>query len=114
VINFDMPDTVDAYTHRIGRTGRAHLTGEALTFAGQSDETMVREIEKALGAPIERRWLPGFDYGRFAPERQFQPNRQAQPRQSPSRSGYQPARPRASRAGGAAAAPRGGQHRRRG
>ena len=33
VINFDMPDTVDAYTHRIGRTGRAEQTGEAFTFA---------------------------------------------------------------------------------
>jgi ATP-dependent RNA helicase RhlE len=33
VINFDMPDTVDAYTHRIGRTGRAHQTGEAFTFS---------------------------------------------------------------------------------
>ncbi|MCB0092272.1 MAG: DEAD/DEAH box helicase, partial [Caldilineaceae bacterium] len=43
VINFDMPDTVDAYTHRIGRTGRAHATGEAFTFMEQGDESMVRE-----------------------------------------------------------------------
>ncbi len=72
VINFDMPDTVDAYTHRIGRTGRAELTGEAFTLAVESDASMVHEIEKALGTPIERRRLPGFDYGMFAPERQFQ------------------------------------------
>ena len=63
VINFDMPDTADAYTHRIGRTGRAHQTGEAFTFTVQADEAMVREIEKVLGARIERRRLPGFDYG---------------------------------------------------
>ncbi len=63
VINFDMPDTVDAYTHRIGRTGRAELTGEAFTFASQSDEDMVRSIERLLGERIERRQLPGFDYG---------------------------------------------------
>jgi len=62
VINFDMPDTVDAYTHRIGRTGRAHQTGEAFTFIAQGDEPMVREIEKVLGKRIERRRLPGFDY----------------------------------------------------
>jgi len=72
VINFDMPDTVDAYTHRIGRTGRAHKTGEALTFMAQGDEPLVREIEKVLGKRIERRRLPGFDYGGFVPERQSQ------------------------------------------
>lgn len=62
VINFDMPDTVDAYTHRIGRTGRAHATGEAFTFVDPSDESMVREIEKLLGKRIDRRTLEGFDY----------------------------------------------------
>jgi ATP-dependent RNA helicase RhlE len=72
VINFDMPDTVDAYTHRIGRTGRAHKTGEAFTFMDQGDEPMVREIEKLLGKQIERRRLPGFNYGHSAPEAQTQ------------------------------------------
>jgi ATP-dependent RNA helicase RhlE len=62
VINFDMPDTVDAYTHRIGRTGRAHQTGEAFTFMAQGDEPLVRQIEKVLGERIERRRLPGFNY----------------------------------------------------
>jgi ATP-dependent RNA helicase RhlE len=75
VINFDMPNTVDAYTHRIGRTGRACHTGEAFTFAGQADETMVREIEHALGARIERRRLPDFDYSSFteSPSRKVYP-----------------------------------------
>ena len=68
VINFDMPDTVDAYTHRIGRTGRAYETGEAFTFTEPDDEAMVRDIEKVLRASIERRRLPEFDYGSFAPE----------------------------------------------
>jgi len=76
VINFDMPNTVDAYTHRIGRTGRASQTGEAFTFTGQADETMVREIEHVLGARIERRKLPDFDYSSFAPE---SPSRQGRP-----------------------------------
>ena len=58
VINFDMPDTADAYTHRIGRTGRACNTGEAFTFIAQADEPIVRQIEKILGARIERRSLP--------------------------------------------------------
>jgi ATP-dependent RNA helicase RhlE len=60
VINFDMPDTADAYTHRIGRTGRACNTGEAFTFIAQADEPIVRQIENILGSRIERRRLPGF------------------------------------------------------
>ena len=68
VINFDMPDTVDAYTHRIGRTGRALETGEAYTFTVPEDESMVRDIEKVLRTPIERRRLPEFNYGSFSPE----------------------------------------------
>jgi ATP-dependent RNA helicase RhlE len=63
VINFDMPDTADAYTHCIGRTGRAHETGEAITFTAPADEVIEREIEKVLGTPIERRRLSGFDHG---------------------------------------------------
>ena len=69
VINFDMPDTVDAYTHRIGRTGRAHQTGEAFTFASPADERLVREIEHVLGERIERRKLESFDYGSATADR---------------------------------------------
>ena len=68
VINFDMPDTVDAYTHRIGRTGRAEETGEAFTFSTPEDEAMVRDIERTLGTAIDRRRLPDFEYGVFRPE----------------------------------------------
>lgn len=68
VINFDMPDTADAYTHRVGRTARAQKSGEALTLAVPEDEEMVRQIERVLGAAIERRRLAGFDYGAFDPE----------------------------------------------
>jgi ATP-dependent RNA helicase RhlE len=69
VINYDMPDTADAYTHRVGRTGRAHHTGEALTLAEPEDEPMVREIEHVLGETLERRRLPDFNYEGFDPER---------------------------------------------
>jgi ATP-dependent RNA helicase RhlE len=65
VINFDMPDTVDAYTHRIGRTGRAQEKGEAFTFITPDDTPMVRSIEQLLGYRINRRELHGFDYGEF-------------------------------------------------
>jgi ATP-dependent RNA helicase RhlE len=60
VINFDMPDTSDAYIHRIGRTGRAERSGDALTLATPADRAMVRVIERALGAPLPRHSLPGL------------------------------------------------------
>ncbi len=68
VINFDMPDTVDAYTHRIGRTGRAQATGDAFTFAEPDDAPMIREIEKVLDMRLEQRRLDGFNYSGFVPE----------------------------------------------
>jgi ATP-dependent RNA helicase RhlE len=68
VINFDVPDTADAYTHRVGRTGRVDQTGEALTLAQPEDEPIVRQIERVLGQPIERRRLEHFNYGDFNPD----------------------------------------------
>jgi ATP-dependent RNA helicase RhlE len=62
VINYDMPENVDAYTHRIGRTGRVDETGEAFTFVTHEDMATVRDIEKVLNKPIERRTLECFDY----------------------------------------------------
>lgn len=62
VINYDMPETVDAYMHRIGRTGRAARTGVAFTLVTHEDAAMVATIEHALGATLERRMLHGFDY----------------------------------------------------
>jgi ATP-dependent RNA helicase RhlE len=67
VINYDMPDTTDAYTHRIGRTGRAEKTGDAFSLVTRDDETLVRDIEFVLGARLERRRLNDFDYQRPAP-----------------------------------------------
>jgi len=67
VINYDMPDTVDAYTHRIGRTGRAENSGVAFTFASQEDAPLIRDIQKVLGTQIEQRSLSGFNYGGFEP-----------------------------------------------
>jgi superfamily II DNA/RNA helicase len=54
VINYDMPDTAEAYIHRTGRTGRASCTGEALTFATIEDGRMVRLIERSLDGKMSR------------------------------------------------------------
>ncbi len=60
VINYDFPDTTEAYTHRIGRTGRAERTGEALTFVTISDLDNVRQLERRLRMRIERRQMEGY------------------------------------------------------
>jgi ATP-dependent RNA helicase RhlE len=60
VINYDMPDTAIAYTHRIGRTGRMAKLGTALTLATEDDQPMIRTIERLLGRSLERRRLAGF------------------------------------------------------
>jgi ATP-dependent RNA helicase RhlE len=54
VINFDMPDTAEAYTHRIGRTGRMSRLGTALTLVTQDDLPMLRAIERVIGRSLER------------------------------------------------------------
>ena len=62
VVNYDMPDTAETYTHRTGRTGRACRSGEALTFAGREDMQMVTLIERNLGKRMARQAftaLPG-------------------------------------------------------
>ena len=72
VVNFDIPDTPEAYIHRIGRTGRAARSGDAFTLVTGEDNGMVRAIEKVLGSSIERRTVDGFDYQVPAPARQPQ------------------------------------------
>ena len=81
VINYDMPDTTDAYIHRIGRTGRVGKTGEAFTLVTDEDAAMVRDLEKLLNKPLQRCSLPDFDYRASAPDSGF------------FRSSYSPRRP---------------------
>ena len=69
VINFDMPDTADAYIHRIGRTGRAQRTGDAFTLVTDEDKDMIRTLERIMGAELKRETLAEFDYKAPAPPR---------------------------------------------
>ncbi len=62
VINFDVPNTPEAYTHRIGRTGRAEREGRALTFATNEDVDWLRATERKLGAAIPRHKVEGFEH----------------------------------------------------
>ena len=68
VINFDVPQQPEDYVHRVGRTGRADMTGDAFTFMSTDEIAMVRTIERMIGAPIPRISVPGFDFGTVAAE----------------------------------------------
>lgn len=52
VFNYDMPNIAETYVHRIGRTGRAGATGEAISFCSDDERGSLRDIEKLLGGPI--------------------------------------------------------------
>lgn len=69
VINYDIPDTPDAYIHRIGRTGRAEQSGDAFTLITGDDNQMVNAIDRVIGSKVERRTLTGFDYNAPVPKR---------------------------------------------
>jgi len=60
VINYDIPDTVDAYTHRIGRTGRACDTGDAFTFVCYEDQGLLRAITQLLGNQNKYKMMERF------------------------------------------------------
>ena len=81
VINYDMPDTTDAYIHRIGRTGRVGKSGDAFTLVTREDAPMVRALEHLLNAPLLRRTLTSFDYrAAEPPSKSAPPPRRGRPR----------------------------------
>jgi ATP-dependent RNA helicase RhlE len=104
VINFDVPETPDAYIHRVGRTARAEMTGDAFTFVSPDEEQDLRAIERAIGKPLPRITLPGFDYARKTEERLEIPVRE---RLAAARAAR---RPKSGGQRGAAAAPAGSGH----
>lgn len=67
VINYDIPDTADAYIHRIGRTGRMERAGDAFTLVTPEDHEMVRELEKIMGQKLPKLTLDDYDYSVAAP-----------------------------------------------
>jgi ATP-dependent RNA helicase RhlE len=68
VVNYDVPDQVEDYIHRIGRTGRAGATGEAISFVAKDNFRNLCAIESRLGHVITRRAFEGFDVKKTVPE----------------------------------------------
>lgn len=89
VVNYDFPMHAEDYVHRIGRTGRAHAVGDAISFVTPEDHGELRALERFIGRGIVRKKAEGFNYGVAAPtgnpnegERRF-PQRQPQRRSQP-------------------------------
>lgn len=83
VINFDVPNTPETYTHRIGRTGRSDAAGRAVTFVTGEDRGWVRDTERMLGEKLARFEVPEIEVERGHAERGARggrPNAERRPR----------------------------------
>ncbi len=67
VVNYDFPMHSEDYVHRIGRTGRAHAVGDAISFVTPDDHAELRALERFIGRGIVRKRAEGFDYGAAGP-----------------------------------------------
>ena len=85
VVNYDFPMHSEDYVHRIGRTGRAHAIGDAISFITPEDQGPLRSLERFIGRGIVRKKAEGFDYNQAAPPRDER-GRGAQVRQRNSES----------------------------
>jgi len=63
VVNFDLPNVPEDYVHRIGRTGRAGASGEAVSLVSAEDRPLLTAIERLIGRRIEQRVVAGFELG---------------------------------------------------
>jgi ATP-dependent RNA helicase RhlE len=79
VVNFDMPHVPEDYVHRIGRTGRAGVEGEAVSLVSPEDRPLMAAIERLIGRKVEIREIPGFEPGSGQPRRE--PQHQHRPQQ---------------------------------
>jgi len=75
VVNYDFPMHAEDYVHRIGRTGRAHAVGDAISFITPEDHGPLRSLERFIGRGIIRKRAEGFDYQAPAPPRLPEPPR---------------------------------------
>jgi len=61
VVNYDLPNIPEDYVHRIGRTGRAGATGEAVSLVCVDEHEMLKDIEKLIKQTLPRAVIPGFE-----------------------------------------------------
>ncbi len=90
VVNYDFPMHPEDYVHRIGRTGRAHAVGDAISFVTPEDHAELRALERFIGRGIVRKKAEGFNYSQAAPlfnpaeeHRSFSHDQRRQPPRGP-------------------------------
>jgi ATP-dependent RNA helicase RhlE len=79
VVNYDFPMHSEDYVHRIGRTGRAHAIGDAISFITPEDQGPLRSLERFIGRGIVRKRAEDFDYNAAAPPRDERGRRERRP-----------------------------------
>jgi ATP-dependent RNA helicase RhlE len=92
VVNYDFPVQSEDYVHRIGRTGRAHAVGDAISFVTREDLDALRSLERFIGRGIVRKKAEGFNYAAGVPAGGEPAERERRPQPSQGRS-QQSARP---------------------
>ncbi|MDP2562614.1 DEAD/DEAH box helicase [Psychrobium sp. 1_MG-2023] len=85
VVNFDLPNIAEDYVHRIGRTGRAGATGEAISLVSNDEMQQLKDIERLIQELIPRKEIPGFEAIHRVPEteldtRPIKPKRAKKPK----------------------------------
>ena len=76
IINYDMPETVEDYVHRAGRTARGNATGLVSSIATWMDKELIQEIERTLGQLLPRCTVPGVEpYVEMIPRRRMRRSR---------------------------------------
>ena len=88
VVNYDLPHVAEDYLHRIGRTGRAGASGEAIALVGGEDRPLLAAIERLIGRRIEQRVVAGFEPGSAShtPAQRHEPQRHERGRQGAGQS----------------------------
>lgn len=87
VVNFDLPNVAEDYVHRIGRTGRAGASGQAVSLVSADEHKQLLDIERLIGKLIDREYEPGFEPTHELPEStgNFKPKRIKKPKQNKPR-----------------------------
>ena len=96
VVNYDFPMHSEDYVHRIGRTGRAHAVGDAISFVTPEDHGELRALERFIGRGIVRKKAEGFNYSAAAPAFQAAEDDRRTPRGQSQGQSRRPGRPQRS------------------
>jgi len=86
VVNFDLPNVPEDYVHRIGRTGRAGATGEAISLVSREEQPLLRDIERVIRRQLPREVVPGFEAGSLPSDSFVEATVQRDARPGPKRS----------------------------